>query len=68
MNVAIWPKGCAHQDGTKKLQMAHGADYAREAIKAFGSFASVSSVNEAFPIKRTEKFSEEYIREMSKGG
>lgn len=68
MNVAIWPKGYADREGTKTLQMAHGTNYEAEARKAFGSWASVSSVNEAYPLRNGRTFSAEYIREMSKGG
>lgn len=68
MIVEIWPNGCADEKGLKRLRMAHCADYASEARKAFGNWASVYSKREAYPIRRVENFSPEYIREMSMGG
>lgn len=68
MIVEIWPRGYAHDSGLKRLHMAHCADFAAEARKAFGISASVYAKREAYPIQRNEKFSPEYIREMSMGG
>lgn len=68
MIVEIWERGYASDNGKKVLRMAHCADYAFEARKAFGMGASVYAVREAYPIKRSENFSSEYIREMSRGG
>lgn len=66
--VEIWPRGYAHEDGLKRLRVAHGADFAYEARKAFGMSASVYSSRESRPISRGESFSQEYIKEMSQGG
>lgn len=68
MIVSVWPKGYAHETGLKTARMSHAADYASEARKLFGMSATVESVREAYPIRRTETFSADYIREMSKGG
>jgi hypothetical protein len=68
MIVSVWPKGYADDAGLKTASMSHKADYASEARKLFGMSATVYQVREAYPIRRTEKFSPDYIREMSIGG
>lgn len=68
MIVSVWPKGYADDAGLKTARMSHHADHAAEARKLFGMSATVYDVREAYPIRHTEKFSAEYIREMSKGG
>lgn len=68
MIVEIWPRGYAHDEGRKVLRMAHCADHSSEARKAFGMGAAVYAKREAYPIRRVENFSPEYIREMSMGG
>lgn len=66
--VEIWPKGYAAETGLARVQMAHCANFEVEARKLFGSFASISSKRETYPVRKVENFSAEYIKEMSKGG
>jgi hypothetical protein len=63
--VEIWAKGYADADGLSRITITDDADPAREARKAFGSFATVCSVRDANPPK-VEPVSEEYARVMSK--
>jgi hypothetical protein len=63
--VEIWAKGYADADGLSRITIPDDADPAREARKAFGSFATVCSVRDANPPK-AEPVSEDYARIMSK--
>lgn len=47
--VEIWPRGYAHDDGLKRVQMSKIADYAAEARKLFGMSATVYGVREVKP-------------------
>lgn len=68
MIVEIWPKGYADEAGPKREVMSHRAVFSAEAIRMFGHSAVVFAVRERKPVRPVEKFSAEYIREMSKGG
>lgn len=68
MIVEVWPKGYAHESGLSRLYVAHTADYVAEVRKAFGSWAAIAGKRERFPLRKSETFSAEYIKEMSQGG
>lgn len=66
--VEVWPKGYANEEGLKRLNVSHTANIESEVRKAFGNFAKIAGRREAFPVRRIEKFSPEYIKQMSMGG
>lgn len=63
--VDVWAKGYADQAGTSRIEIADDADPRREAVKAFGSFASLAGVRPKNPPK-AEPISEAHQRAMSR--
>lgn len=66
--VDVWKDGYA-SDNKARITIEGGLDVATEVRRQFGSFATIYHSRPLFaPIKPQQKYSAEYIREMSKGG
>lgn len=47
--VEVWPRGYAHQDGTKRIEIEDNQDAVTEVRKQFGGLATIFSVRPKNP-------------------
>ena len=67
--VHVWPRGYAHQDGTRSFKVVDGspaAEIEQQAFRAFDHFAAVAYVTRAPKLGPHKPISEAYQRAMSR--